>query len=168
MDGLNVKKAGPIVSVVVWAIASPGLACTILLDSPRPGETLEQTAFRQDREAHVASWNQADSVFLARVVETTDVANGGVRYTFEAIAPVHGAAPPRRLSDIWYGDGCHGRGWTRGEVAVVYANRIGFREEWIRWGQWYKVAAVLPSAIRDPRVAPALRASARRMRVSGQ
>lgn len=162
------KKVGLIVSAMVWAITSPSLACTIMLDSPRPGETLEQTVFRQDREAQVASWNQADSVFLARVAKTTKVANGGVRYTFSAIAPVHGAAPPRRLSGIWYGDGCHGREWTMGEVAVVYANRIGLREDWSHWGQWHEVVAVPPSAIRDPRVAPALRASAHRLKVSRQ
>lgn len=154
------------IGVAVWALSSSSMACTLMMNPPRPGETIEQAALREERAAQVASWNEADSIFLARVVETAQVENDGVRYTFETIAPVRGAAPPKRLSNIWYSDGCHGRAWSRGEVAVVYADRIGFLEDWSRWGQWVEVDAVLPSVALDPRVAPALRASAHRLRTS--
>ena len=156
------------IAMLGWTIASPSMACTILISPPRPGETLEQAAIRGERAAQVTAWESADTVFLARVVETAEVANGGVRYTFQSVAPIHGIAPPRRLSDTWFGYECHGSEWSRGDLAIVYADHISLREYWRRWWQWQQIMAVRPSAAFDPRIARALRASADHLRTSNR
>lgn len=155
-----------IIGIAGLAISSPTMACTLMIDPPRPGETVEQAALRDEHAAQVKAWDTADSVYLARVTEATEIENGGVRYTFEPIKPMRGIVPPRRLSDTWRSDRCYGRAWSRGEVAVIYAIRIRFNEDWSRWGQWVEIHALPPAAALDPRIAPALQASAENLRTS--
>jgi len=155
------------IAVLGWMVASPSMACTLMISPPRPGETLDQAAVREERADQIMAWEEADAVFLARVVEVAEVANGGVRYTFLPIAGLHGSAPPSRLSTTGFASLCYDDPeWSQGELAIVYADRISLNEYWLRWGQWQEIKAVRPAAAFDPRIARALRASANRLRAS--
>lgn len=139
--------------------AAPAMGCTIILPAPRPGETLAQLAFRQDRLHQQRLRREASAVYLARVVSS---AQGPY---FRPSLSIEGARPPRR-ADASPDTNCEPSTPGPGELRIVFTRRIGpsddFWRPW-RWGRHVVIGSRRPGEVADPALAAALRDAAARI-----
>lgn len=154
--------------------ATPALAC-FPADPNQPSLTAAEAArARLDEQNDL--WAFSSSVYLGRIVsadwaseEGPPPRDMGVEVTLDSVASVKGPLPPRQtLQMIACAPQDHARtSWRPGATVIVYARRIGLSEDWRRAGQWQVFGFIPVDENADPRIGPALRASAARHRPSG-
>ena len=154
--------------------ATPALAC-FPADPNRPALTPTESArARLDRQNDL--WALSPSVYLGRIVSADWASEAGpaprdmgVELTLDSVTIIKGPLPPRQtLQMIACEPQDHARAsWRRGASVIVYARRIGLFDDWRRAGQWQVFGFIPVDENADPRIGPALRASAARQRPIG-
>ncbi|MBA3999544.1 hypothetical protein [Brevundimonas sp.] len=161
-------------ALAVTLTAGPALAC-FPADPNRPAlSSAESATARIERQDHL--WNLSASVYLGRIVSAEWASETGpaprdmgVEVVLDSIASVKGPAPTRQtLPMIACDPQDYARAeWRPGALVIVYANRIGLSQDWRRIGQWQILDFISVSENADPRIGPALRAAAARLRSDG-
>ena len=154
--------------------ATPALAC-FPADPNRPAlPPADSARARLDRQTDL--WVLSSSVYLGRIASADWASEAGpaprdmgVDLTLDSLASVKGPLPPRQtIQMIACEPQDHARSsWRPGATVIVYARRIGLFEDWRRAGQWQVFDFIPVDENADPRIGPALRASAARQRPSG-
>ena len=176
MDGVRAVRAITLALCVGIAVlaATPALACFPTDPNRPPLSPAESARARLDCQDDL--WALSSSVYLGRIASADWASEAGpaprdmgVEVTLDGIASVKGPLPPRRsLQMISCEPQDHARAsWRPGATVLVYARRIGLFEDWRRAGQWQVFDFIPVDENADPRIGPALRASAARLRLSG-
>lgn len=146
-------RLGTLLALALWVAAETASACTLILDAPRAGETLEQVANRMERAQQRQLRSQASHVFLGRVV-----ASGTDGY-FEPVLAIKGGRPPRRVP-MFSRNHCEPSEPRAGELRIVFAQRLGRTDypwrPW-RWGDGVLLGSRRPGEVRERDLAAALR-----------
>jgi hypothetical protein len=164
----------------VLLAASPGVACTMIIERGPPGETTAQLLARLDardrewqKQTQLALWNDADLIFLAEVRALRLIGSDRVRVEFDPVVRIRGEGhlPPIVLDEYnpAFGSICGPTDYALiGERVIVYADRGSWRRSPLQWGQPVVLSVERLHEIRDPRISEALRAAARRLRNENQ
>ena len=162
------------------AVAQPVVACTVIFEPGPPGETQVKFSARLDthlrglkREWQERRWQEADLVFLARVMSLRLASESDVRVSLRPIVQIRGdeRLPDTVLDqyDPAFGSTCGPTEYGLiGDLVIVYADRATWRTSPLQWGQ-PRISGVLPIyRNRDPQIAVALREAAGRLRQNEQ
>lgn len=135
--------------------AGTAAACTMIFPPPKEGQTFEQAMAEMYRKEQALLISQSDAVFLAS--SRFDPRIGQSRLS--TVKSLFGRRPPARMR---IKDGPPGCGLyptrPRGTV-IVFAQRIGWREDFWRpwrWGRWIAIDWLHRDAIAEPRLLSAL------------
>ncbi|MFC5345056.1 hypothetical protein ACETK8_03505 [Brevundimonas staleyi] len=130
-------------------LASPTLACTMIVAMPEPGETWAQAQLRSDRQQQRDNWARADAVYLVRVTENLEepyISRG------RPVVALKGQISAGYLDVL---NGC--AAWAPGSVAIVFVERAAATG-------WQTFDSLAPSEVRDPQLVTHLQRTAERLR----
>lgn len=151
--------------VVVGALAlsvTPAWACKPI--AIKPGETIEQGVQRREKAEQARYWDNAKVVILMRVT-SAKVSRNSLLSKLDTVAVLRGDDAPRRLSHAPSMLGCHVEPKLEvGELVMVYLAPIDRRLGPFKRREWMLVRTVPIRETLDPRIAPALRETARLIR----
>ncbi|HZV85866.1 MAG TPA: hypothetical protein VFF48_12845 [Brevundimonas sp.] len=146
-------RVAALLGLALGMAAGSASACTLILDPPRSGETMEQVAIRMERAQQRQMGMQASHVFLGRVV------GGGTGGYFEPVLAIKGGSPPRRVPAFSRAH-CEPSEPAAGELRIVFSQRLGRADypwrPW-RWGDGVLLGSRRPAEVKDRDLAAALR-----------
>ena len=142
-------------ALVAALFAGTAVACTMIIPLPKEGETFEQAMAEMYRKEQAMLIGQSDAVFLAS--SRFDPRIGQSRLS--TVKGLIGRRPPSRMRIKDGLPDCGGSPTRPSGNVVVFAQQIGWREDFWRpwrWGRWVAIGWRDRDQIAEPRLLSAL------------